>query len=57
MYQCHSVSELQMGLVLCQYPNSSSNGKGLKTSKTEVLQMPSATHVNLYKVVDEVIGK
>ena len=28
-----------------------------KTSKTEVLQMPSATHVNLYKVVDEVIGK
>ena len=27
------------------------------TSKTEVLQMPSATHVNLNKVVHEVIWK
>ena len=26
-------------------------------SKTEVLKMPSATHVNLHKVVDEAIGK
>ena len=26
-------------------------------SKTDVLQMPSAAHVNLHKVDDEVIGK
>ena len=28
-----------------------------RTSKTEVLQMPSAAHVNLHKVDDKVIGK
>ena len=49
--------ELHIALVSYQNLVLSENGSCLKTSKTEVLQMPSATHVNLHQVVDEIMGQ